>query len=383
MRIGIEGRTLQAERYGVARYLANILRHMVEIDHKDEFIVYLSEPIEPLDFAAPNLSFKVIKLPSFLPSLAWRHLYLPWIMRKDGIQLHFSPSYFLPLFRWCPAVVVVHDITFRVHPEWFSRDRRFLFDGIFWSKVKKAERIVTVSEHSKRDIVRVLGVDPSRVVVIAEAADERFQPVKNEKMLEEIRLKFKLEEGFVLTVGAIHTRRNLERLIQAMSILYKRWGLHPMLVIVGTPAPFTPKVDIEGTAERCGLKGRVVHLSYVSEEDLLLLYNACKVFAYPSLYEGFGLPVIEAMACGKAVACSRATSLPEVAGEAALYFDPEDLEEMAESIGKLLVDDNLREKLGGAALERASGFSWRRAAEETLEVFKDVMGWENRWKEQK
>ncbi len=374
MRIGIEGRTLQVERYGVARYLTNLLRHMVEIDHEDQFIVYLSEPIDPLDFSAPNLSFRVIGLPSFLPSLAWRHLRLPWAMRRDGIHLHFSPSYFLPLFKWCPAIVVVHDITFRVHPEWFARDRRFLFDSIFWNKVKKAERIITVSQHSKEDIVRELGVDPSRVVVIAEAADERFQPVRDEEVLKGIRSKFHLEEGFILTVGAIHTRRNLERLIQAVSILYQRMEVQPMLVIVGTPAPFTPKVDIEGTAERCGLKGRVVHLRYVSEEELLLLYNACGVFAYPSLYEGFGLPVIEAMACGKPVACSRATSLPEVAGEAALYFDPEDLEEMAESIGKLVVDDILREKMGKAALERAADFSWRRAAKETLEVFKDVMG---------
>ncbi|MDY6794798.1 MAG: glycosyltransferase family 1 protein [Actinomycetota bacterium] len=369
MIIGVEGRTLQGERYGVARYLANLLRHMVEIGEGNRYIVYLSESIEPLGFSRLNLEFRVI---GHAPSFAWRHLRLPLAMRHDGVDLHFSPSYFLPLVKVCPSVVVVHDITFKVRPEWFAGDRRFLFDGLFWREVRKAEAIITVSENSKRDIVRALEVDPSQITVIPEAADDFFRPVNEERKLDEVRRRYGLGEGFLFTVGAVHTRRNLERLIEAAAESSRRMNVGMELLILGKPAPFSPPVDIEGTTRHCGMEGRVRHVEFVSDEDLLLLYNACGLFVYPSLYEGFGLPVIEAMACGTAVACSNTTSLPEVAGEAAVYFNPKNVGEIADAIERISSDGSFREELEKRSLARASSFSWPRAAEETLEVFAAV-----------
>ncbi len=371
MRIGVEGRTLQGERYGVARYLVNLLRNLLELEGEEEYLLYLSEPIAPLDFSSPRLRLEVL---GRAPGLTWRHLRLPLAMRRDKVDLHYSPSYFLPLVKVCPSVVVVHDITFKVHPEWFAKDRRFRFDGLFWREVKRAERIVTVSEHSRQDIVRVLGVEPSRVTVVLEASDPFFRPVDDEVRLEEARARYGVGRGFLFTAGAIHTRRNLERLIEAVSIASRELDTKLELLILGTTAPFTPPVDIWGTARRCGMQERVKHVEYVSEEDLLLLYNACGLFVYPSLYEGFGLPVIEAMACGTPVACSNVTSLPEVAGEAALYFDPLSVEEMAGAVARAASDGELREKLGRAGLERAAFFSWRKAAEETRRVFREVLG---------
>ena len=371
MRIGIEGRTLQGERYGVARYLVNLLREMVERGGENQFALYLSAPIEPLRLSSPSLEYRVLRM---RPSLLWRHLRLPLAMKGDRIDLHFSPSYFLPLLKVCPSVVVVHDLTIKVHPEWFSGDRRFRFDGIFWREVKRAERIITVSKHSKGDIVQVLGVDPERVVVIPEAAEDFFRPVQDESLLKGIRERYGVGEGFIFTAGSIHTRRNLERLIEAVSGAERRLDSDLQLLILGKPAPFSPPVDIPGTVSRCGLEGRVVRLPYVSDEDLLLLYNACGLFVYPSLYEGFGLSVVEAMACGTPVACSNTTSLPEVAGDAALYFDPECAEEMAEAIARALGDKELAAKLSEAGKERASRFSWSRAAEEALRVFDEAMG---------
>jgi len=371
MKIGVEGRTLQGKRYGVARYLVNLLRNLMQIDLDNEYLVYLSDEIEPLGLDHANLDFRIIRM---WPGILWRHLRLPMTMRKDEIDLHFSPSYMLPLIKTCPSVVVVHDITFKVHPEWFSADRRFLFDGIFWREVRRAERIVTVSEHSKKDIVECLTVDPGRVVVIQEAADEAFRPVKDEKKLVDIRKRLGLSEGFIFTVGSIHTRRNLERLIEATASAGRDFGIDPMLLIVGTPAPFSPPVDISGAADRCGIKDRVIQVPYVSDQELVLLYNVCGLFVYPSLYEGFGLPVIEAMACGAPVACSNTTSIPEVAGQAVIYFDPASVEEMADAIGRGLTDQTLREELSRKGKERAATFSWRRAAEETLAVFNQVVG---------
>ncbi|NPV58415.1 MAG: glycosyltransferase family 4 protein [Actinobacteria bacterium] len=371
MKVGVEGRTLQGERYGVARYLVNLLRHLVELDEDDEYLVYLSRPTEPLGFESSRMELKVL---GRAPGLTWRHLRLPLAMRRDRVDLHFSPSYFLPLIKVCPSVVVVHDITFKVHPEWFAADRRFRFDDLFWREVKRAERIVTVSEHSRGDIVRVLGVDPSRVSVIYEAADPYFRPVEDEYELAKIRERYGFAPGFLFTAGAIHTRRNLERLIEAVSEAGRMLGRELELLILGTPAPFTPPVDLWGTARRCGMEERVKHVQYVPEKDLLLLYNACGAFVYPSLYEGFGLPVIEAMACGTPVACSNVTSLPEVAGDAALYFDPCSVGEMAEAIARLAEDAELRGELSQAGLRRAASFSWRKAAEETRQVFAEALG---------
>jgi glycosyltransferase involved in cell wall biosynthesis len=370
MIIGVEGRTLQGERYGVARYLVNLLRHMVEIEEENRYIVYLSGPIEPLGFSSPALEFRVL---GRAPSITWRHLRLPLAMRHDRVDLHFSPSYFLPLVKVCPSVVVVHDITFKVHPEWFIKDRRFRFDQLFWREVKRAEGIITVSEHSKGDIVRILGVEPSRVTVIPEAADEYFRPVKDEDRLVEVRNRYGLSRGFLFTAGAIHTRRNLERLIQASAEASRRLDSELELLILGMPAPFSPPVDIAGTARRCGMEDRIVQVDFVSDSDLLLLYNACGLFVYPSLYEGFGLPVIEAMACGTPVACSNVTSLPEVAGDAVVYFDPTKVEEIADAIVRIVSDGAFQEELREAGMARASSFSWRRAAQETLEVFTGVL----------
>lgn len=372
MKIGIEGRTLQGRRYGVARYTMNLLRHFVEIDPDNEYVVYLSEDIEPLGFSSDSLRLEVIA--SERIPLAWRHVHLPLAMRRDRVDLHFSPSYFLPLFKVCPYVDVVHDLSFKAHPEWFSRDKRMKFDGLFWRFVKKAERIITVSEHSKGDIVRFLGADPARISVIYEAADERFRPVRDDELLDAVRRKYGLAEGFLFTAGSIHTRRNLERLIAAVGRAGRELGTSPTLFILGTPAQFSAPVDIAGATAAAGLDGRVTHSEYVSEEDMLLLYNACGMFVYPSIYEGFGLPVIEAMACGAPVACSNVTSLPEVGGDAVEYFDPMDVGGMADAIAGVLGDDALKERLSSAGLERAATFSWRRAAEETLAVFNEVAG---------
>ncbi len=308
------------------------------------------------------------------PGLAWRHLRLPLAMRADRVDLHFSPSYFLPLYKVCDSVVVVHDISFRTHPEWFAKELRFRFDAVFWREVRKAERIITVSEFSRDEIARILKLDPAGIAVIPEAADAGFRPLEDAGALEEVRARLGLSEGFVFTVGAVHTRRNLERLIAALGKAGRELGAMPELLIVGAPATFSPPVDIAGAARSAGMESRVKHLDFISEEDLVALYNACGLFVYPSLYEGFGLPVLEAMACGAPVACTSASSVPEVAGEAAALFDPEDTGDMARVIGRLLADEGERQRLAEAGPKRAATFSWERAARRRWRYSTDSRG---------
>ncbi|MBN1288975.1 MAG: glycosyltransferase family 4 protein [Actinobacteria bacterium] len=369
MIIGVEGRTLEGKRYGVARYLVNMLTHINEIDTENEYILYTSRPIDTTGLPE-KLKIKTIHMK---PNILWRHLRLPLAMLKDGVDLHYSPSYFVPMLKFCPTIVTVHDITFKVHPEWFSGDKRFMFSKIFWWRVKKAESIVTPSLHSKNDVTRILKVKPSKVKVIYEAADDFFKPVEDGDLLSGIKSKHGINGKFLFTVGTIHTRRNLTRLIEAFALARESCCCDLQLLILGEEAPFTPPVDIEGTAEKHGVENNIIRADYVSEEDLRLLYSACDLFVYPSIYEGFGLPVIEAMSCGSPVACSNVTSIPEVAGDAALYFDPTNVREMATSIESGLTDEKLRNRCRQRGLERASSFSWRKFASELLQLFNDVM----------
>ncbi|MEJ5187313.1 MAG: glycosyltransferase family 1 protein [Candidatus Geothermincolales bacterium] len=369
MIVGVEGRTLQGPRYGVARFLKNVLSHMARLGADDLFYVYLSQDVADPGIGAPNVTFKVLRR---APSITWRHVRMPLEMRRDRVDVHFSPTYFVPLWRVCPEVVTVHDISFKAHPEWFSRDRRFLFDDLFWRAVKRAEWVLTPSEFSRGEIAHYLGIEPTKIKVVPNAPEEAFRPVDDPAALEGIRKKYGLKERFILTVGAIHTRRNLERLVRAVHLASSRTGEPLQLVVVGIPAPFSPPVDFVGEAERLGMAEDVIHLDYVPEEDLVLLYNACSLFAYPSLYEGFGLPVVEAMACGAPVACARSSALPEVGGDAVLYFDPLDVEDMGEAVIKGLggMAEELREK----GLERARMFSWKRTSEEIYAVLREAAG---------
>ena len=369
MRVGVEGRTLQGPRYGVARFLKNVLSHMALAGASDLFLVYLSREVEDPGVSAPNVVFKVL---GGAPSITWRHLRMPLEMRRDRVDVHLSPTYFVPLWRVCPEVVVVHDISFKAHPEWFARDRRFLFDDLFWRAVKRAERVITPSEFSKAEIVRYLGIEPERIRVVPNAPEEVFRPVRDPTALEGVRKRYGLQELFLLTVGAIHTRRNLERLVRAVHRASSRLGEPLQLLVVGIPAPFSPPVDFLGEAERLGMAGYVLHRPYVPEEDLVLLYNACSLFVYPSLYEGFGLPVVEAMACGTPVACARSSALPEVGGDAVLYFDPLDVEDMGEAI--LLGLGEVGKELGERGLERARSFSWNKTAEGVRAALQEAAG---------
>ncbi len=374
MRVGVEARSLQVAHYGVARYLTNLLTNCLEADDRNSYILYLSEslPRDSLPIpAGERLQYSVLKA---RPSIAWRHLRLPLQMRRDKCDLHFSPSYFVPMLKVCPEVVAVYDITFKVHPEWFSEDKRMRFDEIFWKRVARSDALITSSEYSKRDLVEYLRVRPEKVHVIYPGTEAHFRPLGDGIDRDLLRAKFGVTGEFVLSVGALHTRRNIPRLMEALARIEKEASTAIDVVVVGMQAPFSPAVDVPALAGEAGLRGKVAVFDYVSEEELVLLYNACTLLAYPSLYEGFGLPVLEAMACGAPVVCSNVTSIPEVAGDAALYFDPYDVDDMVVKLGRAWGDAALRSRLSEAGIEQAASFSWRRAGAELLALFDAVTG---------
>jgi glycosyltransferase involved in cell wall biosynthesis len=284
-------------------------------------------------------------------------------------ELYHATEHLLLPLRRVPTVLTVHDLIYHLFPEhhkplnfWFLNRAMPLF-------VQRARAVIAVSESTKQDLIRCYGVHPDKITVVYEAAAPHFRPASPEAIAA-VRTRYGLPEGFILTVGTIEPRKNLSRLLDALQRLRQK-GDDARLVVVGSKGWL-----FEGffrRLEELQLGDAVLLPGYVPDADLPAVYSAATLCVLPSLYEGFGLSVLEAMACGTAVVCSRASSLPEVSGDAARYFDPTDVEEMAEAIGTVWHDEALRAEMGRRGLAQAARFSWARAAEETMAVYQRAM----------
>ena len=285
-------------------------------------------------------------------------------------ELFHATEHLLPPLRGVPTVLTVHDMIFKLFPE-HQKPLNYRYLNLTMPLYcRRAGAIVTVSEASKRDIVTHYGLKPERIAVIYEAASPEFAPV-SANVIEEARRRYGLPERFLLHVGTIEPRKNLTRLIEALQLL-RGTGLRIPLVV--TSARGWLYDEFFRRLEELDVRDAVHFTGYVPAPDLPLLYNAATLAGTPSMYEGFGLPVLEAMACGTPVVCSDTSSLPEVGGEAAVYFDPYDVEAMAGAIQAVWTDAELRVALRERGLVQAARFSWERAARETLAVYQRLMG---------
>jgi len=286
----------------------------------------------------------------------------------DAELFHATEHLLMPLPH-VPTVLTVHDLIYRLFPQYHKRLNYVYLNAAMPLYVRRAHAIITISESSKSDLVHLYDVPPEKVTVIYEAAAPHFKPALA-KDIAAVRDRYALPESYMLTVGTIEPRKNLARLLDALSVTHKK-GVDVKLVIVGKRGwldeEFFRALDDHPCRESVQLLG------YVPDNDLPCLYGAADLCVVPSIYEGFGLPVLEAMACGTPVACSHASSLPELGGDAAVYFDPISVEEMSASITQILRDESLHEAMRLRGLARASCFSWERAARETMEVYERVL----------
>ncbi len=298
---------------------------------------------------------------------------IAWIAKRCDLALIHDPTGLIPLAASSARrVATIHDLIPYVHPENSTKMDWMIYH--FWLPfvVKNLDGIITVSSHSKADIVRCLRVNPDRVTVIPEGVDWRYRPIEPwevQRVLERHAISF----PYILFVSAVEPRKkrkNLPRLLEAFARFLK-WSKRWRLVIVGNRRKSYPPV--EETLERLELKPHVHFTGFVPEEDLPALYNGASLFIYPSLYEGFGLPILEAMACGTPAVTSNTSSLPEVAGEAAILVDPYDSEAMLEAMQKVLSDPGLAAELRSKGLTRAQGFRWERTARETISVYESLL----------
>ena len=365
MRIGIEARWLSGETTGFGKYALNLLLEFNRMQPGHQFLVYVNERCEnPRLFN--NDRMQQVIVPWKPPFYKQAGIPLDIVWRRRRLDL-FHYAYNAPAL-WTPGpfVLTLHDLSYLHVPEMVSWIHR---TTAWWQlkwKSAQARRIITVSNFSKRDIVARLGIDDSRMDVIYHGVEPAFTRADPERQ-EAAGLKYALKKPFFLYVGTYLPHKNLALLIQAFQRFRARWPQPAQLVLAGRPGRNSE--NVKQRIRELGLEADVRLLGFVPDEDLPALYSRSAAFVYPSRFEGFGLPLIEAMACGTPVLAANTSCLPEVGGDAALYFDADDVEGLADALFRILKDGNLGQDMIERGLVRAAKFSWRSAAESTLESY--------------
>lgn len=366
MLFAVDAHALGRHLTGNEVYIRSLLRAFGEIDRSSAFLTYISEPgaesLIPARFKVRRISGNPYR------RLGWD---LGRMVRYDRPDL-IHVQYTAPLFTKIPTVVTVHDVSFLKHPEFFTSPRRSQLLVTVARTVKRAARILTVSQFSCDAIMDAYNVPASRITVVPNAANPEFRVIGRESAQKAAREHLGFDAPFVLSVGDLQPRKNQIGLIAAFSkLLSDHPRLKHHLVLTGKETWFTPKV--RDAARNCGFAERIHFTGFISDSALLQLYNACECFVFPSFYEGFGLPILEAMACGRAVACSNTSAMPEVADGAGLLFDPHRVEEITRAMRDLMLESELRGRMERLGLQRAAAFTWKRSAGAVLDVYKDVV----------
>lgn len=359
---------------GINGYIYQLLRRLPETGHL--------VPRQPLcyraflydsDFKAPaGLSVQRARWDTRAPwrRIVWEQTRLAMLSRS--LDLLHGLAFVAPLAARCPTVVTVHDLSFLRFPEAFRRANRTYLAWFTRRAVQRAARVIAVSESTRRDVIDLCGVPEARVVTVPNGVAEQYSPAEPAAVAE-FRRRKGLPERFMLYLGTLEPRKNLEALVVAYARLHDGAGAgRPKLVIAGGKGWFFE--TIFARVAELGLSDDVLFPGYVPAAELPWWYRAAELFVYPSRFEGFGLPVLEAMACGTPVITTTASSLPEVAGSAALLVDPDDTDALTAALSRLMTDATLREDLGEAGLRQAARFSWARTAAETAQVYRDVLG---------
>ncbi len=367
MRVAIDARKLHD--FGIGTYIRNLLRQLARIDPNTEYVLLCSEAdMGVASTLGPNFRSVLERSPNYSIREQW---HVPWVLRRERPDVYHAPHYVLPLAVTSPSVVTIHDCIHLMFPQYLPNRRAYLYARtMMWAAARRADAILTVSEASKRDILRFFNVRPEKVVVVHNAIDERFWIPPAEQEVARVRERYQLEHGFVLYAGNIKPHKNLERLIDAFNEIRRGEFEELKLIIIGDEISKLPA--LRRAVHRHHLHKHVRFLGYVSDETLAILYRLAAVFVFPSLYEGFGLPPLEAMASGTPVVTSNVSSLPEVTGDAAVLVDPHDTSSIVQGIRSVLSDPVLADALRRKGPVRAREFSWERSVAKTRELYERV-----------
>ncbi|NBO65339.1 MAG: glycosyltransferase family 1 protein [Acidobacteria bacterium] len=377
--IGIDAHAIGAQQGGNETYIRNLILALARIDQENRYTIYLAsreaaaEWRDRLAAEAPN--FGVRLLPPPMP-IVRAPLALALELRRRPVDL-LHVQYTAPPFCPVPVVVTVHDLAFEHYPETFTRRGSWQLRLTVRYTAQRAARLLTVSEYSRQDLLRTYGLAAEKVVVTWNGVEPLFSPaVASADETRQLALKYGLREGYLLALGSLQPRKNLPRLIRAYAALRRvRPDLTPQLVIAGRELWLAGGIYKEIERELAGQPWRndIVFTGYVPEVDLPALYRGARLLVYPSIFEGFGLPPVEAMSCGTPVITSRAGSLPEICGEAAGYVDPLSVESITATLLEFLDDDNLCRRLIERGFEQAARYNWLETAALTRAVYESVL----------
>lgn len=372
LRIAIDAHSVGTGLGGNETYATSLIEALAEIDPVNQYAIYVTRPEAAERFSNRWSNFTVRTTLPHTP-LIRIPLTLSRELRKNPVDV-LHVQFTAPPFSPCPVVVSIHDLSFEHLPETFKRRSQMQLRLTVRQSARKASQVIAPSEHGRNDIIDTYGLSPEKVTAIPLAAAAHFAPVKDAKELQRVRQTYGMEGNYILSVGSIQPRKNLNRLIAAYSSLRHTLpeGKLPQLIVVGKLA-WLYEETVRAISEQ-GLEKSIILTGYVPERDLPALYSGALCFVYPSYFEGFGLPPLEAMKCGTAVIVGYRTSLPEVVGEAGLLVDPFDIESIAAAIGKVINDSDFRSQLIVKGLERARLFDWRQTARQTLAVYKKAAG---------
>ena len=372
MRIAIDAHSVGTGLAGNESYATNLIEALAQIDHENDYTLYVTKPEALTRFSNRWSNFSVRQTIPHSP-LIRIPLTLVRELRKNPVDV-LHVQFTAPPFSPCPVVVSIHDLSFEHFPETFKKRSRTQLRLTVRYSARRAARLISPSNHSRQDLITTYGVSPEVVSVIPLAPPAHFSPVSDEKELQRVRQTYGIHGEYILSVGSIQPRKNLARLVEAYARLRAGWskGNLPKLVLVGKRAWLFH--ETLRAIENSGIGDSVILTGYVPEGDLPALYSGAIYFVYPSFFEGFGLPPIEAMKCGAPVIVGNRTSLPEVVGDAALLVDPFDIDELSSAMGKLIVDSNFRSILRVKGLDQSRRFSWQETARQTLRVYKEAAG---------
>jgi glycosyltransferase involved in cell wall biosynthesis len=368
MLIGIDAsRATVARRTGTENYALNLIRSLLDLwggmTSRPHVRLYFRDPPMPELFPAGDaIEQRVIPCPRL-----WTHLRLAWEMRRHPPDLLFVPAHVLPPIRPPRTLATVHDLGYRYFPQAHRLlDRLYLDLSTRWN-AHAATRVLADSEATKADLVREYGTSADKIHVVYPGRDEALHRVEDPAALAAVKAKYRIAADYVLYVGTLHPRKNLPRLVEAFALLNSQLATRNLqLVIAGRKGWLYG--EIFARVKALGLTDKVVFTGYVADADLPALMSGARLFAFPSLYEGFGFPVLEAMSCGLPVVCANTSSLPEVAGDAALLVNPLDTTALAAAMARLLTDEPLRVTLVARGYAQAQRFSWQRAAQEVMAI---------------
>lgn len=400
MRIGIDCRTIlnpgYGEAAGIGHYTFFLVNNLLKIDKKNEYVLFFDnllskDAAEEMTKGASNVKIK------FFPFHQYKH-YLPFVfshlltagaIEREKLDVFHSPAYTLPMSYNGKSVITVHDLAIYKNPEWFAE--KFLVGQSFSTKtlvpksLKKAKKIIAVSKNTKKDIIEIFKINPEKVEVIYEGVEFRNIPsredsvcgLESEICFENLKIKYGLKDNYILFLGTIEPRKNIPTLIKSFSKLVsqsKNLKEKYQLILAGAKGWKYENIfkEIEEGQKKLGGDGEIKYIGYIPGREKFTLMKGSACFVFPSLYEGFGLPILEALSLGVPTITSNKSSLPEIAGQAALLVDPENIDEIFKALEKILTDKNLRSELGKRGIDQAKKFDWKKCAEETIKIYKEV-----------